>query len=116
MAKNKSPFKMLFCIVDKDKLDSVRALLKNANGQLYLSFLAEGIELEKTDILGANRQDEVVLVGLVNTKTATQTLQGLDLLLCPDKEQSFGIAFTSEITSMSREVLEYFISIQKEKI
>ncbi len=114
MPKEKSPFKMLMCSVEKDKLDSAKSVLKNAKEQLYLSFLADGVELEKSDMFGWNRKNEVVLVGLVRAENATQTLQGLDLLLCPDNERSFGIAFTSDITSMSREMLEYFITQQKE--
>ena len=114
MSKRKSPFKMMMCIVEKEKADVARGVLKNAKEQFYLTFFAEGVTLKKSDMLGGNRQNMSVFVGLIRTENATNTLQGLDLALCPDNEKSYGLAFTFDVTSMSREMLEYFIAQQKE--
>jgi len=110
----KSPFKMLICLIRRDKEDIARAILKNAKEQFFLSFLAEGVSLKKNNILGGDRQDMTALVGLVRSENVARTLQGLDLVLCPDKEISYGLVMAVDINSISREMLEYFINKQKE--
>jgi len=114
MNRKKSPFKMLICLVQKDKADIARGILKNAKEQVYLSFLAEGVKLDKNNLLGGDREDMMVLVGLVRSENAARAAQGLDLVLCPDNETSYGVVATVDISSISREMLEYLLNKQKE--
>ena len=114
--KDKSPYKIIICFVHKDKEDVVRGILKNAKEPFYVSFLGEGVSIDKGGMLGGDRQDVSVFAGFVRADNATRTLQGLDLVLCTDAENSFGLAFTTEVTSITREMLEYFLGKQKEGV
>ncbi len=116
MSKMKeSPFKLLVCVVDKGKADIAKAILKNAKEPNYLEFLSEGITLAKfVSVMGGNRRDTSVLTGLVRSDNALRTVQGLDLILCPDEKHSYGVVFTISLNSMNREMLNYFLSKQTE--
>lgn len=106
-----APFKLLVCVVDKEKSDIAKAILKNAKEQSFLEFLSEGITLAKfVSVMGGNRRDTTVLTGIVRRENALRTVQGLDLILCPDEKRSYGVVFTIPLSSMNREILNYFLN------
>ncbi|MBO5103149.1 MAG: hypothetical protein J6C13_03580 [Clostridia bacterium] len=114
MAKmKKSPYKLLVCFVENKKVDYALQILKNGHETLGLSSFVEGTSRlgVMDNIMGLARNQRVMLTCFVRSKNATRTLQALDLLLCPDGK-SFGIAFTIDLSSISRESLNYFISKQ----
>lgn len=108
----KAPFKMLICVVDKDKANVALSILKNAKEKFNLVSFVQAEE-RSGGLMGLNRHEGVMIMGLVRADNATRVLQGLDLVLCPD-EKSFGIAMTVNLSSMSREMLNYFIKKQEE--
>lgn len=108
----KSPFKMLICVVDKDKASVALNILKNAKEKFNLISFVQTEERSR-GLMGLNRREGVMIMGLVRTDNATRVLQGLDLVLCPD-EKSYGIAMTVNLNSISREMLNYFIKKQEE--
>ncbi len=113
----KSPFKMLICVVEQDKADLALKILKNAKEGFNLTTFVQAEEHSRTfDLMALNRRDCAMITGLVRTDNATRTLQGLDLVLCPDNDRSYGLAMTVPLSSMSREMLNYFLRRQKEGV
>ncbi|MBQ7977248.1 MAG: hypothetical protein IJ301_01425 [Clostridia bacterium] len=110
----KAPCKMLVCIVDKDKASVALDILKNAKESFNIISLVETQE-RSSGIMGLNRQESVMIAGLVRSENASRILQGLDLVLCPN-DKSFGIAYTINMSSMSRETLNFFIAKHKEDV
>ncbi len=113
----KSPFKLLICIVDQDKAELALKILKNAKEGFNLTSFVQSEDGSRAfDLMALNRRDCAMITGLVRTENATRTLQGLDLVLCPDEDRSYGIAMTVPLSSMSREMLNYFLRRQKEGV
>ena len=111
----KSPFKGLVCIVDKEKADLAWKILENARENFNISSMVESMEKNsKLSMVGFSTIPRIMMTGLVRTDNATRVLQGLDLVLCPDDDKSYGYAFTINLSSMSREMLNYFVKKQKE--
>lgn len=109
MAKRKAPFKMLVCIIDKTKTDLALQILRNAHENLGISNLVVGVsKMGSMDIMGLARKERTMITSLVRAKNASRTVQALDLLLCPDDEESFGLAFTVPLNSASRDTINYF--------
>ena len=113
----KSPFKLLICVVDQDKADLALKIIKNAKEGFNLTTFVQAEERSRSfDLMALNRHDCAMITGLVRADNATRTLQGLDLVLCPDDDRSYGIAMTVNLSSMSREMLNYFVKRQKEAV
>ena len=72
-------------------------------------------QASKLSMVGMSTTQRVMITGLVRSENATRVLQGLDLVLCPDDDKTYGIAYTINLSSMSREMLNYFIKKQKEE-
>lgn len=112
----KAPFKVLVCIVDKEKADLAWKILENARESFNISSMVDSIDkFNKLSMVGISTTPRIMITGLVRTDNASRVLQGLDLVLCPDDDKTFGIAFTINLSSMSREMLNYFVNKQKEK-
>ena len=107
----KSPYKMLVCFVEKEKVDSALGIIKNAHEVHGLTSIVEGTSKLGTmdNIIGLARDTRVMLTSFIRSKNASRTLQALDLVRCPD-EKSYGIAFTINLSSISREALNYIIA------
>ena len=109
MAKRKAPFKMLICIIDKTKADLALQILKNAHENIGISNIVLGVsKLGSMDIMGLARKERTMITSLVRANNATRTIQALDLLLCPDDDESYGLAFAIPMNSASRDTINYF--------
>lgn len=109
MQKKIAPFKMLICIVDKTKETLALQILRNAHENLGISNIVLGVsKLGAIDLMGLARNERTMITTLVRADKATRTLQALDLLLCPDDTESFGLAFIVPMNSASRDTLDYF--------
>lgn len=109
MVKRKAPFKLLICIIDKTKTDLALQILNNAHENLGISNIVHGVsKLGTMDLMGLARKERTMITSLVRTGNASRTLQALDLLLCPDDEESYGLAFTVPVNSASRDTINYF--------
>jgi len=109
MTKRKAPFKMLVCIIDKTKADMALQILNNAHENLGISNIVFGVsKLGAKDLMGLARKECVMITSLVRTDNASRTVQALDLLLCPDDEDSYGLVFTIPLSSASRDTINYF--------
>ncbi len=109
MAKTKAPFKMLVCIVDKSMEELALQILRNAHENLGISNIVLGAsKLGTIDLMGLARKERTMITTLVRSANAARTVQALDLLLCPDGEESFGLAFTIPMNSASRDTINYF--------
>lgn len=109
MAKRKAPFKMLICFVDKSKEEMALQILRNAHENLGISNIVIGAsKLGTMDIMGLARKERTMITTLVRASNAIRTVQALDLLLCPDDEESYGLVFTVPMNSASRDTLNYF--------
>ena len=112
----KAPFKVLVCVVDKEKAELAWKILENARESFNISSLVQSLDkASKLSIVGMITTQRVMITGLVRSENATRVLQGLDLVLCPDDDKTYGIAYTINLSSMSREMLNYFIKKQKEE-
>ena len=112
MSKMKhSPYKLLICIVEKGHLDLVLNILNNAHEAAGVSTLVEGTSKLGVvqNIIGLAKNPRVMLSTFIRSEHATRTIQALDLVLCPD-DVSYGIAMTIDLSSISREALNYIIS------
>ncbi len=108
MIKRKAPFKIMICIIDKTKTDLALQILNNAHENLGISNIVLGVsKLGTMDIMGLARKERTMITSLVRTNNATRTIQALDLLLCPDDEDSYGLAFTIPMNSASRDTINY---------
>lgn len=107
----KSPYKILICFIEKEKVDLALRIIKNAHEVHGLTSIVEGTsKLGAMDnIIGLARDTRVMLTSFIRSKNASRTLQALDLVLCPD-DKSFGVAFTINLSSISREALNYIIA------
>ena len=109
MTKRKAPFKMLVCIIDKTKADMALQILNNAHESLGISNIVLGVsKMGSMDLMGLARKERTMITSLVRANNASRTVQALDLLLCPDDEGSYGLAFTIPMSSASRDTINYF--------
>ncbi len=116
MAKKKAPFKLLICIVDKAKSDLALQILNNAHENIGISNIVFGVsKMGSMDIMSLGRKERIMLTSLVRTNNVVRTIQALDLLLCPDDEESFGMAFSIPLTSASRDTINYFTPKRREE-
>ncbi len=99
---------MLVCIAEKSKVEMVLGILKNAHEVLGITTLVEGTsKLGTMDIMGLARNERTMIMSLVRAENAKRTVQALDLVLCPD-DRSFGLCFTINLNSASKETLNFF--------
>ena len=106
-----SPYKLLICFVEKSREDLALDILNNANEISGISSMVEGTSRlgAVENIMGIAKNPRIMLATFIRSEQAVRTIQALDLVLCPD-DKSYGIAFTIDLSSMSRETLNYIIS------
>jgi len=101
------PYKILICIVDKKKINDITKFLDSVEEPVRLSCLADGTRRAGIlDVLGVGKIERSVMLGFVRTEKASKILKQLDKILITD-DNSVGWAFTTNLTSISSETLEY---------
>ena len=101
------PYKILICIVDRKKIGDITKYLDSVEEPVRLSCLADGTRRAGIlDVLGVGKIERSVMLGFVRTEKASKILKQLDKILITE-DNSFGWAFTTNLTSISSETLEY---------
>ena len=103
-----APYKVLICITDSKVTNDIIQYLNTTNETIHYTCLAEGTRrLGILQMLGVGRIDRHVIIGIIRTATASTTLQKLDAILMPDADKSYGWAFTTRLSSITSEVIEF---------
>ena len=107
----KSPYKMLICIVEKNREELAQNILKNANEISGISSIVDGTSNlgAVNNIMGLSKVPKVMMATFIRAEHADRTIQALDLVLCPDGK-SYGIAFTVNLSSIARETYNYVLA------
>ena len=103
-----APYKVLICIVDTKVTQQILDYLNDKKETIHYTSLAEGTRrLGILQMLGVGRIERNVIIGIIRTSTASQTLLDLDKILMLDNEKSYGWAFTTRLSSITSEVIEF---------
>ena len=103
-----APYKVLICIVDTKVTQPILDYLNDKKETIHYTSLAEGTRrLGILQMLGVGRIERNVIIGIIRTSTASQTLLDLDKILMVDEEKSYGWAFTTRLSSITSEVIEF---------
>lgn len=103
-----APYKVLFCIADTKVSQQILDYLNTHKETMHYTCLAEGTRrLGILQMLGVGKIDRHLILGIIRTSTASQTLKDLDTILMPDGEKSYGWAFTTKLSSITSEVIEF---------
>ena len=107
----KSPYKILVCIVEKNREDLAQEILKNSNEISGISSIVDGTSNlgAVNNIMGLSKSQKVMISTFIRAEHAERTIQALDLVLCPDGK-SYGVAFTVNLSSIARESYNYILA------
>ena len=80
-----APYKVLFCIADTKVSQQILDYLNTHKETMHDTCLAEGTRrLGILQMLGVGKIDRHLILGIIRTSTASQTLKDLDTILMPD--------------------------------